>query len=52
MNEYKTQLRNNLFENILSLKTDEKKKFTNASLITRTNQDIEQIKAIISSSFR
>lgn len=44
-----TNIKNNLFQKILSLKTDEKKKFTNASLITRTNQDIEQIKGFISS---
>ena len=44
-----TNIRSNLFDKILSLKTEKKKNFTNASLLTRTNQDIEQIKGFVSS---
>lgn len=44
-----SNLKNNLFEKILFLKTEEKKKFNNASLIVRTNQDIDQIKGFINS---
>jgi len=44
-----TNIKNNLFSKILSLNNTEKNKFQTSSLITRTNQDIEQIKSFISS---
>lgn len=44
-----SNIRNNFFSKVLSLKTDELTKFSTASLITRTNQDIEQTKIFISS---
>lgn len=44
-----TNIRTNLFNKIISLKSIEKSKFSNSSLITRTNQDIENIKGFISS---
>lgn len=44
-----SNIRNSLFAKILSLKNDEFKTFPISSLITRTNQDTEQIKNFISS---
>lgn len=44
-----TNIKNSLFEKILSLKNEELNKFTIPSLINRTNQDIEQTKNFVSS---
>jgi ATP-binding cassette subfamily B protein len=40
-------IRNNLFSKVLTLKINEFKNFPVSSLITRTNQDVEQIKSFI-----
>ena len=42
-------IRNNLFSKVLTLKKQQFDKFSTSSLITRTNQDIEQIKHFIAS---
>lgn len=44
-----TNIKNNIFEKTLTLKNKEISNLTTSSLITRTNQDIDQIKNFISS---
>ena len=44
-----SNIRDSLFSKIISLNYNDKSKFSNSSLITRTNQDIEQIKNFIGS---
>jgi len=44
-----TNIKNNLFEKVISLKESEKSKISTSSLLTRTNQDVEQIRNFITS---